>query len=80
MGLVLPLFGFGIGLVAFGFFYHLFSDVINLMLAVYILNNEYYVFSDFVWDMLPWIVVFGGVVCLILAGVSYRGTRTVVSE
>lgn len=74
MGRVGALAALGIGFVGFGFFYRIFTDVVNTKIAKYILSNEYYNMSSWFWDILPWVVVIIGVICLIGAGASSRNS------
>jgi len=79
MGLALPLLGLGIGLLAVGFYYQIIErglDIISWM----IIPSEYYTLSETFWDMIPWIAIILGVVCLIASGVMHRASKQVVYE
>jgi len=80
MSRVTPIVVFAIGLIGFGFFYHLISDMITVYFSGYIVNNEYYIASKLIWDTLPWIAIIIGVISLVLAGVFYGMTRQVIYE
>lgn len=80
MNLVAPLIGFGLLFLAGGFFWKLIDDVIDLHFLDFIQYNKYYTFSQLEWDMIPWILMIMGVLCLIGAGISYGQSRTVIKE
>lgn len=42
--------------------------------------DKFFVLSDLVWDMLPYLVVGCGVLCLILAGILSRSPGRTVNE
>ena len=75
MGLVGPLFGFGFGIIAFGFFFQLFEEIIEGYFGWMILNNEYYELADLIWHSLPFLAVIIGVFCIIAAGVIHRSSK-----
>ena len=80
MGLVRPLFGFGIGLVAAGLFWRLFDDVITTYLSRYIVVNKYYLLADLEWHMIPVVILLTGIICLIASAVGSRGGGRVVMQ
>ena len=82
MGSVVLLFGFGIGFIFGGAVWKLFDDIINSYISRYVFNatDPYYVASDLIWDVLPFIIIGIGVICLIIGALSGRTTRTVVME
>ena len=79
MGLVAPLFGFGLGILGFGLFWSLIDDSLT-HLDAFILNNEYYLLSDLIWHALPILCIVIGVLCLVAGGLASRGTRRVIYE
>ena len=80
MGLVAPLLGFGIGLMAFGFYWKLFEDIINAYFQPFIIVSDSYYLCDLIWHILPWLTMFIAVLCLISAGLLGRSQQVVVSE
>ena len=74
--MVKPLIGFGVGLLAFGFYWKLYEDTITGFFISYVRDtgDKYYLLSDLVWDALPYFVILVGVVCLIF------GSKTTVSS
>jgi hypothetical protein len=78
--LVISLLAFGLGLLGFGFYYKLFEDITTIYFQKYIINNLYFQMSDLVWDMLPYLVIIIGILCLIGAGLIHRGERRIVYE
>lgn len=78
---MIPLLGFGIGLLCLGLYWHLYNDVITINLNRYILtdytafgvhytHDKYYDFMQMIWSIMPWLFTGAGVVLLIAAGVS----------
>jgi len=69
---VKPLVGFGLGIIAAGFMWRFYNDAITSFFSAYIidLSDEYYLLSDLLWDALPFIVIFLGVICLIFGSMS----------
>ena len=74
-----PLIGFGIGILSGGLYWALYDDVITRYFSRYILNtaNEYYLASNLIWNAIPYLIIFLGIVCLIVGGL-YKSN--VVSE
>jgi len=71
---VILLLAIGIGLLAGGFYYHLFDDIIIDYFSDYILDtdNIYYRGSQLVWDAIPYVLMLMGLLCFILAGLQAR--------
>ena len=82
MGLAKTLIGFGIGFLVSGFIYHVYDDVINRYISVYIYNpsDVYLVGENLLWDMIPYLILFIGIVCLITGALVGRATRKVIRE
>ena len=80
MGFVKALVGFGVGIIGFGFYWMLFNDVLNNFFAKYVLQNEYYELSNLFWQGMPIVCMLVGVLALVLAGLSRRGTKVVHYE
>lgn len=76
MSKVIPLIGFGVTLIGAGFFYHLFDDVIINYIAPYMLTDIYQTGRNFLWDLIPWLVILIGIFCLIAAGIMSTSTGT----
>jgi len=72
MAAVKPLIGFGLAIIGAGFMWKLYEDTINSFIGKYILdiNDKYFLMSDLVWNALPFLIIFLGIVCLIYGGVS----------
>lgn len=75
MGKVGALFALGLGFFSIGSYWKLQDEVIDRHIAKFILNNEYSRMASLEWDLIPWIVIFVGIVCLVAAGMSI-GRRT----
>ena len=62
-----PLIGFGIGILLAGLLWKMYEDAITSFFSTYItdLTDEYYLLSDLLWNALPFILIFLGIVCLI---------------
>jgi hypothetical protein len=67
-----PLIGFGLGIIGAGFMWRMYNDTITSFFSSYIvdLNDKYYLLSDMIWEALPIIIIFLGVVCLIFGGMT----------
>lgn len=78
MSKVVALVALGVGLIGAGFFYQLFDDVINTYITPYIRPSIYNTGEAFLWDMIPWLLVFIGIICLILAGILKGSNKTMV--
>jgi len=81
MSKVIPLIGFGVGIMCVGFYWHLYNDVFIMEVSPYILSSytawgviyssdKYFDFMYMIWRLLPWICVIVGVMLLIVAGAS----------
>jgi len=88
MSKVVPLIGFGVGIMVVGFYWHLYNDVFLMFIQQYVLgsytawgvsytHDKFFDFMYMVWRILPWICVFIGVVLLIAAGASASGGKSV---
>lgn len=73
---VIIIIGIGIGLIAGGFYYHLFDDILIDFFASYVYDtsNVYYIGSQFIWDAIPWVMILVGLLCFILAGLYHHYT------
>ena len=80
MGIVSGLVIFGLGILSFGFYYRIFTDVINEFIVQYVIHNEYYVMSSAIWGWLPWIFIIVGIIALISAGILYHSTKVEIYE
>jgi len=80
MGLVKPLFGFGVGLIGAGLFWRLFDDVIVNFIRPYHIGGKYWLLSDLEWHMIPVVVLLTGIICLIASAVGSRGGGKVVMQ
>jgi len=77
MSKVAALIAFGVGLIGAGFFYQLYDDVIIRYLTPYIRPSIYNTGEAFLWDFIPWLVLFTGILCLIVAGILGRTSKGV---
>lgn len=84
MNKLIPLLGFGVGLLVLGLFWHLYNDVFEMALLPYVLTNytawgvsythdKYYDFMYMVWRLLPWFCMGIGILLLFAAGASASG-------
>ena len=75
---VIILFSIGIGLLAGGFYYHLYDDILTDFFTPYIYNtaDPYYLGANLLWDMWPYVLILMGIVCFILAGIKYRSSNS----
>jgi hypothetical protein len=85
MNKIIPLVGFGVGLMVLGLFWHLYNDVLTMSIMPYILTNytawgvsythdKFFDFMYMVWRILPWICMGVGVLLLFAAGSSSSGS------
>jgi len=72
-----PLIGFGLAIFLSGLLFHFYNDGITEFFADYILNTNdvYYLASDLVWNAIPFIIMFLGIVCLIFGTALPSGTK-----
>jgi hypothetical protein len=82
---IIPIIGFGVGLICLGLYWHLFNDVFLMTISPYVLHtytafgvsythDKYFDFMYMIWRLLPWICIIVGVILLIAAGVSSSGS------
>ena len=69
MGKVMPILMIIFGLFISGFYWHVWDDSI-VYIEDYIINDVYYTMIRFVWDIIPIIILFAGVVWLVAQGVG----------
>jgi len=71
---VMVILAIGIGLLGAGFYYNLYDNILTDFFSAYIIdtNDVYYIGSQFIIDALPWVLMLLGVLCFILAGLTYR--------
>ena len=69
MGKIMPILMIIFGLFISGFYWHVWDDSI-VYIEDYIINDVYYTMIRFVWDIIPIIILFAGVVWLVAQGVS----------
>ena len=72
MGKVMPILMIIFGLFISGFYWHIWDDSI-VYLEDYIINDVYYTMIRFVWDIIPVIILFAGIIWLVAQGVSSKG-------
>lgn len=77
MGAVGVLMDVGVGLWLAGTLWKLFEDAITAYFSTYIVSSTdvYYLGSDLFWNMIPYILWFGGVITLIFAGLAVRSSE-----
>ena len=75
MGKIMPILMIIFGLFISGFYWHIWDDSI-VYIDDYIINDVYYTMIRFVWDIIPVIILFAGVVWLVAQGVSSKGDET----
>lgn len=78
MSLVKPLIGFGLAIFAAGLLWKMYDDVINELIIGFVSNtsDKYYLMSDVLWNSLPFVVMFVGIICLVLGGVSHASNSS----
>ena len=71
---ILSIISLGVGLIAGGFFYQLFDDIITDFFTPYVYDatSSSYLGSLLMWDAIPYVMLFGGVACLLYAGMKYN--------
>ena len=69
MSRVVPLLIVGITLFIGGLYWSLWNDA-STYLDNFVVHDEYYELVSFIWRMIPAVLLFVGVICLILAGIS----------
>ena len=69
MGKVMPILMIIFGLFVSGFYWHIWDDC-TVYLEDYIINDVYYAMIRFVWDIIPIIILFAGIVWLVAQGVG----------
>jgi len=62
-------------LIGGGLYWRIYDDVFNSMIIQYVYDrsNEYFLANDLFWHAIPFLLIIGGVVMLIMAGFSQRG-------
>jgi len=68
-----PLIGFGLAVFLGGLLFHFYNDAITEFFSKYIVdvNDDFYLFSDLIWDMIPFIIILLGIVCLVFGSLGY---------
>lgn len=74
------LIAFGVGLIGGGLYWRLMDDILAEYFQQFILNNEYYLASDLVWNALPYLLLIFGVLSLVVGALMSRGARMVSYE
>ena len=77
MNRIIPLIGFGLGLITVGGFWSLYNDTLSYF-DFLVMNDPYYEFMALIWKVMPLIFILIGIMCLIGAGVS--ATKTTYRE
>ena len=72
MGKIMPILMIIFGLFISGFYWHIWDDSI-VYIDDYIINDVYYTMIRFVWDIIPVIILFAGIIWLVAQGVSSKG-------
>jgi hypothetical protein len=76
---IIPLVGFGIGIICIGFYWHLYNDAFIMWINHYVLTSytafgvhfsydKYFNFMYMAFRILPWVCMLVGVLLLIAAG------------
>lgn len=71
------LVGFGIGFIVAGLIYSFLEDVFNRYILQYVVNTNdpYYRAEALGWDVIPYVLLFVGIICLIVAGLGSRSVK-----
>lgn len=74
---VKPLVGFGLAIFVSGLLFHMYNDVVVEFFNKYIIDfsDDYYLFSNLIWDAIPFIIIFIGIACLIFGSIGYSTTN-----
>ena len=67
----------GVLLIGGGLYWRIYDDVFQLYIMQYVYDNQdqYYLANDLFWHAIPFLLIIGGVVMLIMAGFSTRGEK-----
>ena len=74
MNRIIPLIGFGLGLITVGGFWTLYNDSLSYF-DFLVINDAYYQLMALGWKVMPTIFILVGIFCLIAAGVSSSRTQ-----
>lgn len=76
------LLAFGVGFIGGGLYYRIYNDVITRYIEPYIVDSEgvYYLGSQLIWDMFPYLLILVGIAFLIMAGFAARNRGMVVQQ
>ena len=69
---VKPLIGFGLGIIGAGLFWKMYEDSITSFFSKYVVSasDKYYLASDLIWNAIPFVIMFLGIVCLIFGSMT----------
>lgn len=69
----------GLILIGGGLYWRIYDDVFTLYIKQYVYDttDPYYLANDLFWHAIPFLLMIGGVVMLIMAGFSRGGTKVV---
>ncbi len=76
MSKVVPLIMFGLAFVVGGLYWALWNDSYGYLDSI-LIEDKYYSLIDFGWRMIPPVILFIGIMCLIAAGITAHRYRTV---
>jgi len=77
MSRVGPLVVFGLTLIVGGMYWMLWDGSRDFLDNI-LINDEYYILMYWVWRVIPAIILFVGIMCLISAGIGMRRRREMV--
>lgn len=79
MNKIMPIIGFGVGILVLGLYWQLFNDVLLIHISQYFMpsyvafgtlyvSDKYFEFMYMLWRIMPWICMFVGLLLLVSAG------------
>jgi hypothetical protein len=82
MGVVKVLVGFFLLIIGGGWYFKIYDDVFNRYIDKYIVDSSsvYWLAQDLFWNAIPFILMIGGVILLIMGGFSRRSGGSVKEQ
>ena len=82
MSTVKAIIGFLLLIIGGGWYYVIYDDVFSRYIDQYIVDSSspYWLGSNLMWNIVPFVLMLGGVVMLILAGLSRHESGGVVQK
>ena len=82
MSAVKAIIGFGLLIIGGGWYFRIYDDVFNRYIDQYIVDSSsaYWLGSDLMWNAIPFVLILGGIVMLVMAGLSPRTPKEGVNQ